>query len=742
MCAPSAELDLFLLVNVSHCDSLCGFVKSYWANFWNRILDHDVDQVLQILDQVPPIPAYDPVISLEELQQQLRKLRLGKARGPDGFSNGELRNLPLVGKELLLKLLNAFTTHRMWPPELLKATVTLLPKSDGTAMVSDTRPITVLSTLFRLWSKCQASKFARNALAFLSSSIVGNVPRSSSKWLATYLQFSLEKAHVTGTDYVICSLDLVKAFNTLQRPILEALNSHFGVPEDTWESYHFLLSNVQRHFKIVGSLSPQMPPPEAGVPEGCAVAVQQMLMVNWGVSLAIQASQQESSISFHSYVDNWLHHGVLLSSVQTMAQRAISLQSVFGFSVSPSKTWISAVLPQSRATLDGWSPQQTPVRVPTHCLELGFALHFSRKLSTKDMQDRLLSGRARLERLTNQQWPVPVKISFLVGGIFPQIFSGCEVQHFSQSVLQSLRGAFNSAVHGKKSKASHYMAPLFSGRIAYEPLLYMLQARLRTFRAMNASFTPDLLTVWNLIYELPLLSSPHLVSGPVACLAHSLLSLGFTLAPDLCARGIHADQLHLLWSPLSHWTQEAEATWLHQAVSKEPRSVWQGSQPCFPLWKSMCASHKELPPLSLSFRVGKLLSASALANIRGSTHSDCEFCGSSTSDTRHLFDECPAFSQTRDNHGYSDFCNAPLLTRCTGIPSFCAPPALDMPVEGPNLANVPVGLPFFTDGSALSPDLPVIRAASWSIVVALPDGTFFFGLPGASPGERPNHRAG
>ena len=407
--AHGAEVDLFLLVNVSHRDSLFGFVKSYWANFSNRILDHDVDQVLRILDQVPSIPAYDPLISLEELQQQLRKLRLGKARGPDGFSNGELRNLPLVGKQLLLDLLNAFTVHPSWPPELLKSTVTLLPKTDGTAMVSDTRPITVLSTLFRLWSKCQASKFARNALAFLPPSIVGNVPRSSSKWLAAYLQFSLEKAHVMGSDYTICSLDLVKAFNTLQRPILEALNSHFGVPEDTWESYHFLLSNVQRHFKIVGSLSAQMPPPEAGVPEGCAMAVQQMLMVNWGVSLAIQHSQGAPSVCFHSYVDNWLHHGVIQSSVQAMAQRTISLQSVFGFTVSPSKTWISSVLPQWRNALKGWSPQMAPVRIPTHCLELGFALRFSKKLSTKDVQERLQAGKVRLDRLANQQWPVLVK---------------------------------------------------------------------------------------------------------------------------------------------------------------------------------------------------------------------------------------------------------------------------------------------------------------------------------------------
>ena len=504
---------------------------------------------------------------------------------------------------------------------------------------------------------------------------------------------------------------------------------------DTWEAYHYLLSNVQRHFKIVGSLSPPMPSPEAGVPEGCAMAVQQMLMINWGVSLAIQSSQQEPAISFHSYVDNWLYHGAVLSAVQDLAQHTISLQTTFGFTVSPTKMWISAVLPQSRAALDGWCPQQAPVRVPTHCLELGFALHFSKKLSTKDMQERLLSGRARLERLTNQQWPVPVKISILVGGIFSQIFSGCEVQRFSQSVLQSLRGAFNSAVHGRKSQASHYMAPLFSGRVSYEPLLYILQTRLHTFRAMNASFTPDLLTVWNLIYELPLLSSPHLVTGPVACLAHSLLSLGFTLAPDLCAKGIHADSLHLLWSPLPHWKQEAEATWLNHVVSKEPRSVWQGSQPCFSLWKSMCASHKELPPLSLPFRLGKLLSASALANIRGSTNTDCEFCGSSTSDTRHLVDECPAFSQTRDNHGYLEIRSAPLLTRCTGIPTFCPPAPMDEPVEGPGLVDIPSGLSFFTDGSALSPDLPAVRVASWSIVVALRDGTFPLVRRGLLPGN-------
>ena len=165
-----------------------------------------------------------------------------------------------------------------------------------------------------------------------------------------------------------------------------------------------------------------MPPPEAGVPEGCAMAVQQMLMVNWGVSLAIQHSQGAPSVCFHSYVDNWLHHGVIQSSVQAMAQRTISLQSVFGFTVSPSKTWISSVLPQSRKALKGWCPQMAPVRIPTHCPELGFALRFSKKLSTKDVQERLQAGKARLDRLANQQWPVLVKISILVRGIFPHFF--------------------------------------------------------------------------------------------------------------------------------------------------------------------------------------------------------------------------------------------------------------------------------------------------------------------------------
>ena len=279
------------------------------------------------------------------------------------------------------------------------------------------------------------------------------------------------------------------------------------------------------------------------------------------------------------------------------------------------------------------------------------------------------------------------------------------------------------------------MAPLFSGPVAYDPLLFLLQARLHTFRAMNASFTPDLLTVWNLIYRLPLLSSPHLVTGPVACLAHTLLSLGFTLGPDLCAGGVHSNLLHLLHSPLSHWRHEAEVTWLRQVVSKEPRTVWQGSQPCFLLWKSMCAAHQELPPLSLSFRVGKILSASALATFRGLSHFDCEFCGSTESDTRHLVDHCPAFSHTRDNHGYTDFRDAPLLTRCTGIPSLPVPPTLDAPEEGPGPTNVTKDSVFFTDGSAVSPDLPAIRAASWSIVVAHPDGSFPLVRRGLLPGR-------
>ena len=214
-----------------------------------------------------------------------------------------------------------------------------------------------------------------------------------------------------------------------------------------------------------------------------------------------------------------------------------------------------------------------------------------------------------------------------------------------------------------------------------------------------------------------------------------LMTAPTEVRPDLCAWGVHSDLLHLLHSPLSHWRHEAEVTWLRQVVSKEPRTVWQGSQPCFLLWKSMCAAHKELPPLSLSFRVGKILSASALANIRGLSHSDCEFCGSSESDTRHLVDDCPAFSHTRDNHGYTSFRDAPLLTRCTGIPSLPAPPTLDVPEEGPGPTNATKDSVFFTDGSAVSPDLPAIRAASWSIVVAHPDGTFPLVRRGLLPGR-------
>ena len=114
-----------------------------------------------------------------------------------------------------------------------------------------------------------------------------------------------------------------------------------------------------------------------------------------------------------------------------------------------------------------------------------------------------------------------------------------------------------------------------------------------------------------------------------------------------------------------------------------------------------------------------------------------EFCGASSYDSQHLVEECPAFESTRQKlrvlflfkcalpnqkHKY------PVCLPSQGSLEHCLPGGQGLGLDGQCRE-------FFTAGSAMMPDLPSCRVASWSIVVAINDFSFPLCLRGLLPGK-------
>ena len=197
-----------------------------------------------------------------------------------------------------------------------------------------------------------------------------------------------------------------------------------------------------------------------GCPEGDAFAVYQMAQLSWVSLLQFETTQVTERDTVHfSYVDNWLYCSHLFNDLKIALDCTHDFQSVAGFKISPSKTWVASTSPLVRGVMKGWSWGGC---VPQICMskrELGMVLRFSRSQSVSPAAPRWEDGLHRATRLIHKDWTVQRKISVVRQGIFPTLFSGCETVHVWLSTFRTIRARLNSAVLGKGSISSHLLSP-------------------------------------------------------------------------------------------------------------------------------------------------------------------------------------------------------------------------------------------------------------------------------------------
>ena len=644
-----AQMSVDFITVTADRDKVFHMIHRYWRRFWEAQPQIDEALLEQVLLSGPSVPAFSATIGLDELRKALQKLNINKARGPDSWSNADLKQMPESFLPHLQTLLQAFTDTASWPQALLHATVTMLSKVDSTFDIGQTRPITILSCLYRLWSKIMAKKFIDNVVGYLPEGIQGNRPGASSKWIATYTQILSEYSMEEAENLSIISLDLTKAYNVLARELLKRTNKTFGTPLAVVDSYFAFLDAVQRSFLVYGALSNQQSS-NTGVPEGCAFAVYNMLQLNWVVSTYIDIRREEQlSVTFISYVDNWLMHSYHLSALRE-AYEAVHLASeAFGFIISPTKTWASSTSSDLRKALRTWFPPNSG-QVVQHKQELGCLLRFSKQPSIQDAFPRWEDGLYRIDRLIHQKWSIARKIRVIRQGVFPQLFSGCETFHISLSTFKKFRAKLNVAVHGKATRGSHYLSPIFTHLMDYEPFLYVFTTRLSSLKSTIMSFRTPAREAWNYACNLDLNAQYQKVLGPISAFIWGCQVLSWQCKNDFTVVTEEGETLHLLQSPLVKWEQSCRHSWMKFIISRcHFAQNWPEIWIPFRTWDSLWTPRESPPPLATKFRTLGLLTASAVASVQQRDDPTCEFCNELNGGQLHLATECSAFRDIRDS---------------------------------------------------------------------------------------------
>ena len=293
---PSSGSDVHVMQVVYHfaAESVANQLSLFWSPIWERdapdisFLD-DPDPCLEFprlrnAARFPPIAIKLDDVSL--WMAAIKGLKPSSARGIDAISSQELKMLPTSLVSLLAQVLtqqDAFGSCYMVGLTCPLSKVSHLPEGH------QTRPITILSQTYRVWSSVICKQIAEHFVTVLPKEITGLLPGRGSSDASYSMQFSIEcsRAYHLGKSGV--TPDLRKCFNCLRWRFVYALMLLLGIPGEILTAWIVSLSRLRRVWIISGQVF-DAGPTSTGLPEGDSWSVMAMLAVNTFWILAMKAA--------------------------------------------------------------------------------------------------------------------------------------------------------------------------------------------------------------------------------------------------------------------------------------------------------------------------------------------------------------------------------------------------------------------------------------------------------------------
>ena len=695
-------------------------IADAWNCFFQKDCHTPIDSWENVENILPQLPQ-NPVAELPELQVELWRrvhsdVSKRSARGPCGFSVYEMHHLPSWILELLFLIFNEIHQGKPWPQQWVKAYTVFLPKTRDPQTLIDNRPITILSRVYRMWSRFYSITLLVHLSSTVPKTIGGGTREVSALMMTSYVQEVLETQKQQKIFAAGLVIDLVKCFNTIPRYPLALFMSKAGWPTFLIHSYLRALHQMERSFIILGESS-TWHRTHTGIPEGCPLAVPAMLTLS--ITAFNYVRYHNPNIEFQAFADNW---AMLFSAISQVAQGVAIMEqfcNLLKLQVSVPKSWLWSIDGKQANALRDITLQGSVIPVVDEAKDLGVDISYGKKKSKQHLQKRLKLGLERLAKLKTIKTTTKRRAQVLKNGCFAKATYGAELQNLPKKIFNDYRIASSRALGRGRSGASPWLSLSLVDRIVgfeygeLESKFFFWRRYLRIFP----------LRVHEICHKLESLQPSR---GPVGAFKKTG-SKFFTWGPGglitsqwfgtinwmKCSKRFLKHILQTHWNiyacqQLTHRKAfEAIAidlTSYTKAISHVP-----GHHACAMAIHS-CGTH---------------FANDALCHIDGSSN-QCPYCDSQDSpEHRLLF--CPAFSSERvDTFGFE---NIAALVTSTTMRHFCLLPlpesVLDFKklltsqyqVVHPSLEDRQK-IPIFADGSCFFPKDKYFSVAGSAIVLA------------------------
>ena len=548
-------------------------LDEYWGQFWCRDSSQDCappddndswTQFQQWLDSTPQIPPATVVLDDHNIWiNALKQMKPKTARGIDSWTVDELRSLPPIAIKSLSQIFHRFQ-GQPFPTKWLVAITIPLGKEIGAHSPAKTRPITVLSLLYRLWSKVVTSQILQHWSRHLPGYIVGFIPGRSPQNEMVKIQHEFEVSHSkfeTGASQCQgLTLDLVKCFNLIPREPARRALIKAGIPDHMIQTWFQSLQRLVRYWKF-GDAIIESGQTTTGTPEGdtvsvlCCVAISRIWAHHLSVHQAIPSC----------YADNWSWRCKTLQSNLRALEATRDFTNACRLRIDWGKTWAWITYHINKAA---WKvamrqalPREATLHVVTSARELGYTMHYCKTQSRTTQKQRHQEAMDQVLRIRRMPVSLQIKAKLLTDACLSKALSQTETYHVGGPWFRELRAAMSRTLVPDRKITNPFLSVMLLSKYTLDPELYYIRQCIRTVRRFLLATDMD---TKNQFLEIAATHSlqPMRVHGPAGTLATSLIKLGWKITTSGQIQTDAMLNLHLLQSPLNSILHSTIHAWM------------------------------------------------------------------------------------------------------------------------------------------------------------------------------------
>ena len=629
-------------------------LTNFWKPIWKRDLQtppHGVDaDFLRQLEnlQMPKLCDEFDLDNLDDWLAVLRKLKTDSAPGADGWHFSELQSLPIDA----VRELQAILTQPSWKgfdAEFMKARVVSLPKKDEVSEPQDTRPITILPSIYRYWTAVFSHVAMKDAHNRLPLELTGLIKGRGGPDSMYDLSIAIENSHRTGHALSGLTLDLTKAFNQFPRDKIRAIVEYLGLPTNIVHSWMTSLGNMQRHFDHRGWISDGIDS-DTGVAEGDSASIIAML----GVALFWATHLKRHGASVRAYADNLSWSSYDFAIHENCMRDTLRIFHEFRIPIDWNKTWVWCTQVSQRKCWEEIASRHLPgqqLLFVNSSTDLGVVVNYGKSKRLLDIPKRLQQAHDRLERLYKLNLPVPQAAKIIQTAIWSKAFYCTEVALLGRSHFQNLRlGAAQVLTHTRQPGVAALAVHLAHNSLV-DPEVFVIGQALRAARklALRTSRT-DMQTFYWLSSHA---SSKHShIRGPASALRGYLERVGWQITQQgqlITASGLY---LHLETTPFQVIRSTLYQDWLRDLIPMNSERLTLKGSP-IPDRKLTIQVLASMDPTAQRGILREIAQSYQLETQKTKWAADsdghCKWC-SNIDTKKHRHCECPAMQEVYDEY--------------------------------------------------------------------------------------------